>query len=183
MLSISLWHISGGISVHSFATLSHNSCTPLMVCHIVGVWPWDIARGVQWDLGQGIEQATSWEWCCCQKITVLPFLRCVLGHCPIGNTTYPQPSSNFQCSPSSKISQYCTASIFPYTSISVPTPFQLIYPQIIKLFPPPCLTVGVVVLSDTDSPCCFQTYTFPSDPILLSFVSSVHNTLFQSSTV
>src|SRR3979490_3086217 len=29
MLSISFWHVSGGISVHSFATLSHNSCTPL----------------------------------------------------------------------------------------------------------------------------------------------------------
>ena len=26
----------------------------------------------------------------------------------------------------------------------------------------------------------FQTYTFPSDPILLTFVSSVHNTLLQS---
>ena len=68
-------------------------------CHIVRVWPWDVARGVQWDLGQGIEQATSWEWCCCQKTTVLPFLRCVLGHCPVGSITYPQPSPNFQCSP------------------------------------------------------------------------------------
>src|SRR5258705_3866466 len=29
MLSISFWHVSGGISVHSFATLSHNSCTPV----------------------------------------------------------------------------------------------------------------------------------------------------------
>ena len=29
MLSISFWHVSGGISVHSLATLSHNSCTPL----------------------------------------------------------------------------------------------------------------------------------------------------------
>ena len=84
--------------------------------------------------------------------------------------------------PSSKISQYCTASIFPYTSIGVPTPFQLIHPQIIKLFPPPCVIGGVLVLSDTGSPYCFQTYTFPSDSILLIFVSSIHNT-FQSSTV
>src|SRR3979490_58529 len=29
MLSISFWHVSGSISVHSFATLSHKSCTPL----------------------------------------------------------------------------------------------------------------------------------------------------------
>ena len=91
--------------------------------------------------------------------------------------------SMLSSTPSFKISQCCTASIFPCTSISIPTPFQLIYPQIIKLFPPPCLIVGVVVLSDTGSPCCFQTYTFPSDPILLIFVSSVHNTFFQSSTV
>ena len=69
-----------------------------VVCHIVGVWPWDVARGVQWDLNQGIEQATLWEWCC-QKTTVLPFFRCVLGHWPVGSTTYPQPSPNFQCSP------------------------------------------------------------------------------------
>src|SRR3979490_623497 len=89
--------------------------------------------------------------------------------------------SMLSSSPSSKISQYCTASMFPCTSISAPPPFQPIPPQTIKLFTPPCFTVGVVVLSDTGSPCCFQTYTFPYDPILLIFVSSVHNTLFQSS--
>src|SRR3979490_137656 len=90
--------------------------------------------------------------------------------------------SMLSSTPSSKISQYCTASMFSCTSISFPTPFQPIHPQTIKLFPPPCLTVGVVVLPDTGSPCCFQTYPFPSDPILLIFVSSVHNSL-QSSKV
>src|SRR3979490_3318546 len=91
--------------------------------------------------------------------------------------------SMLSSTPSSKISQYCTASMFPCTFISFPTPFQPIHPQTIKLFSPPCLTVGVVGLSDTGSPCCFQTYTFQSDPILLIFVSSVHNTLFQTSKV
>ena len=52
-----------------------------------------------------------------------------------------------------------------------------------RLFPPPCLTVGVVVLSESGSPFSFQVYTLPSDPILLIFVSSDHRTLFQSSTV
>jgi len=69
------------------------------------------------------------------------------------------------------------------TSTSFPTPFQPIDPQTIRWFPPPCLTVGAVVQSDCGSPHFFQTYTFPSDPILLIFVSSVHNTLFQSSIV
>src|SRR6266850_1889661 len=82
--------------------------------------------------------------------------------------------SKLSSTPSSKISQYCSASMFPCTSISFPTTFQPIQPQTIRLFPPPCLTVGMVVQSDTGSPCCFQTYTysFPSDPILLIFVSS-----------
>src|SRR3979490_1913336 len=71
----------------------------------------------------------------------------------------------------------------PLHLYQLPHPIPPHTPQTIKLFPPPCLTVGVVVLSDTGSPCCFQTYTFPSDPILLIFVSSVHNTLFQSSKV
>src|SRR6267154_588040 len=75
------------------------------------------------------------------------------------------------------------ASIFPSTSISIPTPFQPIHPHTIRLFPPPCLTVGVVVRSEMDSPFCFHTYNFPSDPILFIFVSSDHKTLFQSSTV
>src|SRR3979490_938666 len=76
--------------------------------------------------------------------------------------------SMLSSTPSSKISQYCTASIFSCTSISFPTLFQPIHPQTIKLFPPPCLTVGVMVLSDTGSPCFFQTYTFPSDLCLIS---------------
>src|SRR6266478_637483 len=52
-----------------------------------------------------------------------------------------------------------------------------------RLFPPPCLTVGVVVLSDSGSPFFFQVYALPSDPILLILVSSDHKILFQSSTV
>ena len=46
----------------------------------------------------------------------------------------------------------------PHSSPHIPKPLS---------YSPPCLTVSVVVLSDTGSPCCFQTYTFPSNPILL----------------
>ena len=52
-----------------------------------------------------------------------------------------------------------------------------------RLFPPPCLTVGVVVLSESGVPFSFQVYTLPSDPFLFIFVSSDYRTLFQSSTV
>src|SRR5271154_3578312 len=54
--------------------------------------------------------------------------------------------------------------------MSFPTPFHPIHPHTMRLFPPPCLTVGVVVLSESGSPFCFQVYTLPSDPILLIFV-------------
>ena len=56
------------------------------------------------------------------------------------------------------------------------------HPHTMRLFPPPCFTVGSVVQSEMDSPLCFHTYIFPSDPILFILVSSVHKTLFQSST-
>src|SRR5271156_912044 len=91
--------------------------------------------------------------------------------------------SKLSTTPSSKISQYCTTSIFHTTSVSFPTPFQPMHPHTMRLFPPSCLTVGVVVLSESGVPFSFQVYTLPSDPILLIFVLSDHRTLFQSSTV
>src|SRR5882762_480171 len=91
--------------------------------------------------------------------------------------------SKLSTTPPSKISQYCFASIFPSTSMSFPTPFQPIQPHTMRLLSPPCLTVRVVVRSDTGSPHCFQMYTLPSDPMQLISVSSDHSTLFQSSTV
>ena len=166
MLSISFGHVSGGISVHSFATLSHNSCTPL----------------------GGVSYCWSLALRCCQRCSMgfnsgdwaghfMGMLLLSKNHC---STCFEVCFGSLACwkyylssaisklsmlssTPPSNISQYCTASIFPCTSISIPTLSQLIHPQIIKLFPPPYLTVGVVVLSVTSSPCCFQTYTFPSD--------------------
>src|ERR1700742_2187838 len=55
-----------------------------------------------------------------------------------------------------RMSQYCSASILPCTSVMIPTPFHPIHPQTI-VEPPPCLTVPVVVLSESGSPCVFQT--------------------------
>src|SRR5882762_3568045 len=138
MLSISFWHVSGGISVHSFATLSHNSCTPL----------------------GGVSYCWSWALSCCQRCSMgfrsgdwaghfmgmmllsenhlSAFFEVCFGSlsCWKYHLQYPQPSPHFQCSPpSSKISQYCTASMFPCTSISFLTPLQPICPQTIRLFP------------------------------------------------
>ena len=75
------------------------------------------------------------------------------------NVLSPSTISNFSklsTTPPSKISHYCSASMIPWTSVSTPTPFHPIHPHTIGLFPPPCLTVGVVVLSDSCSPFFFQ---------------------------
>src|SRR3979490_2917834 len=68
----------------------------------------------------------------------------------------------------------------PLHLYQLPHPIPAHTPPNHQVISPPCLTIGVVVLS---FPCRFQTYTIPSDPILLIFVSSVHNTLFQCSKV
>ena len=153
-----------------------------VVCHTAEVGIWDDAKGVQWDLDQGIVQATPILEYCCLKTIVFLILMCASGHCP-AKCSVPSNFSKLSSIPSSKISQYCSAFIFPWTSTSFPTPFHPIQPHTIRLFPPPCLTIGVVVQSDNGSPYCFQTYTLPSDPMKLILVSSDHNTLFQSSTV
>ena len=83
----------------------------------------------------------------------------------------------------SELEQDLTAeSILPSISTSIPTPFQPIHHQT-KIFPPPCLTVGWVILSESASPAFFHTYWCPSDPILLILVSSDNKSFFQSSTV
>ena len=112
------------------------------------------------------------------QTTVVPFLKCVWGCCLAEKSSPPlfPMFQSFPPPPSSNISQYWSAfNLYklPHTISPHKTPYHA----------PPCLTVGVIVWSDINSPHCFQTYTFPSDPILLIFVSSNHNTLFQSSTV
>src|SRR6266550_6640292 len=170
MLSIKFWDVSGGISFHSFATLSHNSCTPLG-----GVsYCWSLALRCCQRCSMGFR---SGDWAGHFRGVILlsenhssAFLEVCLGS--LSCWKYRSSSaisklSKLSSTPSSKMSQYCSAFMFPCTSISFPTPFQPIHPQTIRLFPPPCLTVGVVVQSDTGSPHCFHTYIFPSDPILL----------------
>jgi len=120
------------------------------------------------------------------SIHFLAFLEVCFGSLSYWKYCAPSSISNFSklsITSCSKISQYCSTSILPCTSINISTPFQPIHPHIIRLLPPPCFTVGVVVQSDTASPCFFHTYIFPSDPILFIFVSSVHNILLKSSTV
>ena len=59
MLSISLWHTSDSILSHSFATLSHSSCTPFVVSHILEVFTWHGTRGVQWDWVWGLSRPVN----------------------------------------------------------------------------------------------------------------------------
>src|SRR5215813_630530 len=82
----------------------------------------------------------------------------------------------------SKMFTYWSAFIFPSTSTSCPTPFHPIQPHTI-IFPPPNLTVPWTSLLINLCPTCFHTHFFPSDPNLLTLVSSDQITLFQSSTV
>ena len=77
----------------------------------------------------------------------------MLFHHPLSQL--PSGISNFSklsTIPPSKISQCCSASMVPWTSVSTPTLFYPIQPYTIRWFPPPCLTVGVVVLSESGSP-------------------------------
>ena len=73
-----------------------------------------------------------------------------------------------------QMATYCSASIFPSTSLKTPTPFHPIQPQTIS-DPSPNLTVPLTSLEISPSPFLFHTY---SDPILLILVSSDRITLF-----
>ena len=175
MFSISLWHISGVIWSHSSATLFHN--------------PWTPFGGVGYSLNLFFKcthkcsiRLRSGDWAGHGITSILlssnhlvAFFEICLGSLSYWKIFSSSATSNFSklsTTRSSKISQYCTASIFPSTSVSFPAPFQPMHPHTMRLFPPPCLTVGVVVLSESDVPFSFQVYTLPSDPILLIFVSS-----------
>src|ERR1700720_2384770 len=119
----------------------------------------------------------------CLQTIVWPSKMCVWGHCPAESTAHPPSSPTFQSFPPPHDPKSDNTGQHPSFPISIPTPFQPIHPHTMRLFPPPCFTVGDVVRSEMDFPLCFHTYTFPSDPILFILVSSVHKTLFQSATV
>jgi hypothetical protein len=145
MLSIRFWHVSGKFYSTLPATLSHNSCTPLGGLDSCSE-PFEMYP----EVFNGVEvRGLGWPFHNFNVVVFKPFCqpfwRCVWGHCPAESILSPSVISSFSklsTIPSSKISQYCSASIFPTTSVSVPTPFQPIHPHTIRLFPPPCLTVG-----------------------------------------
>ena len=186
MLSIRFWHIFGLISFHSSTTLSHNSWTPL--AGILYCWSCHLRWFQRCSIGfkSGDWAGHSSTWILLSSNNFFALLEVCLGslsYWKILSSSSISNFSKFSTIPSSKIAQYCSAFIFSSTSTSFPTPLQPIQLHTMRLFPPPCLTVGVVVQSDTGSPCCFHTYTFPSDQIRFIFISSLNNTLFQSSTV
>src|SRR5258705_7460459 len=155
MLSISFWNVSGGISVHSFATLSHNSCTP--VGGVSYCWSLVLRYFQRCSMGfrsgdwaghfRGMMLLSENHWSAFLEVC-FGSLSCWKYH----SSSAISKLSKLSSTPSSTISQYCSASILPCTSTSFPTLFQPIHPQTIRLFPPPCLTVGVVVWPDSGSP-------------------------------
>ena len=185
MLSISLWHISGVIWSDSSATLSHNSWTPLGgIGYSLNLF-FKCTNKCLIGLRSGDQVGHRSTWILLSSNHLVAFFKICLGLLSCWKILSSSSTSNFSklsTTPSSKFLQYYTASIFPSTSVSFPTPFQPMHPHTMRLFPP-CLTVGVVVLSKSGVPLSFQLYTLPFDPILLIFVSSDHRTLFQSSTV
>ena len=186
MLSIRFWHVSGVISFHSSATLSHNSCTPFGGVEYSFNFCFKCTHKCSMGLRSGDWAGQTRTWILLSLNHCVALFEVCLGslsYWKILSSSSISNSSKLSTSPSSKISQYCFASMIPWTSVSFPTPFHPIHPHTMRLFLPPCLTVGVVVLSESGSPLCFQVYTLPSDPILFIFVSSDHKTLFQSSTV
>jgi hypothetical protein len=82
----------------------------------------------------------------------------------------------------SKMNTYYSAFILPFTSASIPTPFQLMHSKTIKE-PPPNFTFSWAFLSCRGSPLVVHTSIHPFDPILLCFVLFDQITLVQSSTV
>ena len=78
-----------------------------------------------------------------------------LGSLSCWNVLSPFGISNFSklsTIPLFKISQYCSPLMISWTSVNTPTPFHPIQSYTIRLFPPPCSTVGVVVQSESGSP-------------------------------
>ena len=89
---------------------------PLVVYHTSEVDILGVPRGVLLGLGQGIGQATPTLQSHYLHTIVLPFLKCVWGHCLAGKSSPPSPFPTFQSFPpypSSYISQYWSAFIFP----------------------------------------------------------------------
>ena len=70
-----------------------------VVCHTAEVEIRDDAKGVQWDSGQEIVQATLiLEYCCLNTIFLL-ILMCALGLCPVESSVPLPPSPTFQSFP------------------------------------------------------------------------------------
>ena len=68
---------------------------PLVVYHTFEVGVLDALIGVLLGLGQGTGQATPVLEYCYLQTTVVPFLRCVWGHCPIEKSSPPPPFPMF----------------------------------------------------------------------------------------
>ena len=163
---------------HSSLTLSHNSCT--LLGGVLYWWSWHLRCSQRCSMGfrSGDWDGQDITWISLSSNHLLAFLEVYLDHCPAESNTLPPPSSKLSTKLFSKISQHFAASVFPLTSMNFPTPFDPIQPHIIRLSPPSCFTVGVVVLSDIGSSLSFHTYPFPSDPIQLIFVLSDHKTFW-----
>jgi len=159
MLSISFWHVSTSIPFHSSTTLSHNSCIPLGGVRYFCKALFRCTQRCSIGLMSGDWAGQTSTWMSLSSNHCVAFFEVCLGSLFCWNILLSSGISNFSklfTTPSSKMSQYYCASMVPWTSVSFPTPFHPIHPHTIRLFPPSCLTVEVVVLSESDSPLCFQ---------------------------
>jgi len=130
---------------------------PLVVYHIFENWHFRCSHRFSIGFRSGDWAGHSSIWILLFPNHCCVFLRCVSGHCLTEKSSISNVSK-LSITPSSNISQYWSAFIFPSTSTSFPTPFHPIQPHTIRLFPPSCLTVGVVVWSDIAPP-FFSRYT------------------------
>src|SRR5882724_11721794 len=118
-------------------------------CWIVKHSPFRCTQRCSIRLISGDWAGQTSTWMSLSSNHCVAFLEVCLGSLSCWNILSSSGTSNFSklsTTPSSKISQYCCASMIPCTC-ELPYPFHPIHPHTITLFPPPCLTVGVVVLS------------------------------------
>ena len=159
ILYMRFWHVSAAIPFQSSSILSYNSSTPLggIGCPCKACLRW--TQRCSMGLMSGDWEGQTSTWMSLSSNYCEAFLEVCLGSLSCWKTLFSSGTSSFSklsTTLSSKILQYCCASIAPWTSISFPTPFHPMHLHTIRLFPPPCLTVGVVVQSQRGAPLCFQ---------------------------
>ena len=153
------WQVSAAISFHSTSTQFYNLCTPLGEVKYFYKAILRCTQRCSMGLRSGNWEGQTSTWMSLSLNHWEALLEVCLGLLSCWNTLFSSSTSSFSKLPttlSSKMSQYYCASVALWTSISFLTQFQPIQPHTMRLFPPLCLTVGVVVQSERGLPLSFQ---------------------------